>query len=532
MKELLKLNNVMISIQEQPLLKEITLTIKENEVIGIIGKNGAGKSTLLEVIAQNRKPSTGMIQHLQPIEIAYVKQEAEYFSAEQIKRLWSIPNVSYENLSGGEKLKFRLMQGFQANAHILLLDEPTNHLDAQSLLLLVEEIKSYQGAVVIVSHDRHFLDEVATTIWAIEDEQITSYQGNYTTYKKQRDEQRKAQQHQYEVQQKEFERVEQQLANLASWSEKAHRQSTKQEGFKEFYRVKAKRMDAQVKSKRKRLEKEFDKHQVEAVKEEYAVDFSIPQSRKRGKRLMELKNVSKSYSNRHLLKHVNGTMLTGDKIALVGPNGAGKTTLLNILMGLETAEGEIWLSPTAQIGYLTQNVFDLPLDQAPEQFFYQPTFEGRGKVQHLMKRLGFTSVQWAQPFDSMSMGERVKCKLMQYILEQKDLLILDEPTNHLDLPSREQLEKTLQHYNGSLLVVSHDRYFVEKITNKTWEIKNGQIKAPIAIQKADTNEARRLQLLNEQQEILGKLSFMTTSHPEYAQLNRRFNEIVAVLKEM
>ena len=125
----------------------------------------------------------------------------------------------------------------------------------------------------------------------------------------------------------------------------------------------------------------------------------------------------------------------------------------------------MWVSPSANIGYLTQEVFDLPLDQTPEQLFYKETFEERGQVQNLMKHLGFMASHWTEPIMNMSMGERVKCKLMKYILEEKDVLILDEPTNHLDLASREQLEDTLAQYNGTLLVVSHDRYFLEKTTN-------------------------------------------------------------------
>ncbi|CAM5633403.1 Ribosome protection protein VmlR OS=Lysinibacillus sphaericus OX=1421 GN=vmlR PE=3 SV=1 [Lysinibacillus sphaericus] len=216
------------------------------------------------------------------------------------------------------------------------------------------------------------------------------------------------------------------------------------------------------------------------------------------------------------------------KLPLQRPNGSGKTTLLKVLTGQEKADGDLWISPAATIGYLTQDVFDLPLNLTPEQYFHKETFEERGKVRNVMKHLGFTASHWTAPIGNMSMGERVKCKLMAYILEEKNVLILDEPTNHLDLPSREQLEKTLELYTGTLLVVSHDRYFIEKTTNIVWQLENKGIvkkwRESIPQQQNDTS-AQRLKLENERQEILGKLSFLTAKDKEYAVLDRKFNEL-------
>lgn len=270
-------------------------------------------------------------------------------------------------------------------------------------------------------------------------------------------------------------------------------------------------MDAQVKSKRKRLEKELEKTKVERVKEEYSVEFSIQASKKVGKRFLEVKQLRKKFNNRILFENVNFTIQHGEKIAIVGPNGSGKTTLLKMIMGNETAEGEVWISPSANIGYLTQEVFDLPLEKTPEDLFFKETFEERGKVQNLMKHLGFESSQWKEPIRYMSMGERVKCKLMTYILDEKDVLILDEPTNHLDLPSREQLENTLAEYNGTLVIVSHDRYFLEKTTNtklvfvnntiqkaarRTYENKRRNRRATFNIRNRETRSIREIKLFN------------------------------------
>ncbi|GLC89528.1 ribosomal protection-like ABC-F family protein [Lysinibacillus piscis] len=535
MKELFTLQNIRYEIKDTVLFDAITVTAKAGEVIGIIGRNGAGKSTLLQLISGILLPTEGQIRWLQDKHIAYVAQELAQFAStdmttDEVDLLakWHVPDVEFAALSGGEKLKMRLAEGFARHAKLLLLDEPTNHLDEQSTALLMEQIRHYTGTIIVVSHDRYFLDEVATSIWSIEDQKLIAHSGNYTSYMAAREQRRLAQQRAYDKQQKNIARVEAQVQELTTWSQKGHAESTKQEEFKEYHRVKAKRLDSQVKSKQKRLANELAKERVEAVVPDEEIRFTLGTNQRVGKRFLELKHVTKSYQQRLLWRDVHLTAQFGDKIAIVGANGSGKTTLLRVILGQEEAEGEVWKSPAANIGYLTQEVFDLPLEQTPAQYFHRETFAEQGKVRNLMKNLGFTAAHWTATIGEMSMGERVKCKLMAYILEDKNVLILDEPTNHLDLPSREQLEKTLSHYRGTLLVVSHDRYFLEKVTNSVWEVHSGRVekkwRTNEASQQAD-DTALRLKLENERQDILGKLSFMTAKDKDYAMLDQQFNEL-------
>lgn len=542
MKELLKFRNISLEIIDQTVFEEVNASVQQGDIIGIIGKNGAGKSTLLRLINKDLVPSKGQIQWLQQnLKIVFVEQETESCSSEEKTLLeqsllekWHVPNHDFSQLSGGEKLKVRLAKGLSKDAHLLLLDEPTNHLDEQSTEFLHEQLRNYKGTIIFVSHDRYFLDAVATKIWSIEDKNLIEHRGNYSSYMAVREQRRLTQQREYEKQQKNIERIEAQMNELTSWSKKAHAQSTQKEGFKEHYRVKAKRMDAQVKSKQKRLEKELEKAKAEPLKSEYNVHFSIKANNKVGKRFLEVKNVTKAFDRRTLFKNVNFTIQHGEKVSIIGPNGSGKTTLLKVMMGIETAEGEVWISPSANIGYLTQEVYDLPLEQTPEQLFYQETFEARGKVQNVMKHLGFTAAQWTEPIRYMSMGERVKCKLMAYILEEKDVLILDEPTNHLDLPSREQLEQTLAQYNGTLLVVSHDRYFLEKMTSSRLVFLNGSVQKQVKekLQKRDNLAELRLKLETERQEVLGKLSFLTSNDVAYAEFDQKFKELTKQINEL
>ncbi|MDM5352963.1 ABC-F type ribosomal protection protein [Lysinibacillus sphaericus] len=541
MKELLKLQDISYEIKDTFLFEHVTATVKQGEVIGIIGRNGAGKSTLLQLIRGMLVPTTGEIKGLQTVKTAFVEQELAHFNRMEITTKeadllskWKVPNVPFAALSGGEKLKMRLAEGFSQGVQLLMLDEPTNHLDEQSTNLLIKQVQNYRGTVIVVSHDRYFLDSVATKIWSIEDNRLIEHNGNYSNYMAEREHRRLTQQRAYDKQQKNIERIEAQMQELTAWSQKGHAQSTKLEGFKEYHRVKAKRLDSQVKSKKKRLEAELEKARVEAVKPEAEIRFSLGTHQRVGKRFLETKNVSLHFNDRVLFKDVNVTAQFGDKIAITGINGSGKTSFLKVILGQLKAEGRVWLSPAANIGYLSQEVFDLPLEQTPEQYFYQETFEERGKVRNLMKNLGFTSTHWTSAIGEMSMGERVKCKLMAYILADKNVLILDEPTNHLDLPSREQLEQTLAQYNGTLLVVSHDRYFLEKVTNSVWEIHAQQIekKWRKEVKQDEGVVTLRLKLETERQEILGKLSFLTAKDKDYVMLDEKFNELTKRINDL
>ncbi|MGG1575098.1 ribosomal protection-like ABC-F family protein [Fictibacillus sp. NRS-1165] len=542
MQELILLQNVSVEIKENTIFENLNTNVQQGDVIGIIGKNGAGKSTLLKLLNQDVPPSKGQMIHLQnDLKKTMVEQETESYSFQEVTsdevallEKWQVPTLDFSKLSGGEKLKARLSKGLSQETDILLLDEPTNHLDEQSMKVLTKLIKRHRGTIILVSHDRYFLDQVATKIWSLENKTLISHKGNYSSYMKFREQKRLTQQREFEKQQKMVERIEGQMNELTSWSKKAHAQSTKKEGFKEYFRVKAKRMDAQVKSKQKRLEKEIEKMNVEPLEPEYKVSFSMKANNKVGKRFLEVKNLTKSFDGRTLFKDASFTIQHGEKVAISGPNGSGKTTFLKVILGQETAEGEVWISPSAKIGYLTQEVFDLPLEQTPAELFYKETFEERGQVQNLMKHLGFMASQGSEPIEHMSMGERVKCKLMKYILEDKDVLILDEPTNHLDLASREQLEDTLAQYNGTLLVVSHDRYFLEKTANTKLVIANSSIHKQLGepASAKDDREEIRLQLETERQEVLGKLSFMTPQNKEYNELDLRFKELTKRIKEL
>jgi len=532
--EQMKFHQVELAFEEQLLFKDVNVSIQEREVIGVIGRNGSGKSTLLQLISGHLSPTKGHIERVAPILVQFVEQEAQHykFSYSSIHKKWGIPENAYEQLSGGEKLKVRLADGFAAQADLLLLDEPSNHLDEHALERLIKEIRSYSGTIIVVSHDRFFLDKAATTIWSIEGHSIYAQKGNYSHYQEVRKLRRQTQQAMYDKQQDKIQALNKQINELTTWSSKAHKASTKQEGFKEYYRLAAKRMDAQVKSRRKRLEKELGKDKVEAPDSEHEVYFEFQSQARHGKRMLLVDNLMSSYGQQPVLKGVTFQCALGDRIAITGGNGSGKTTLLRCILGQQAISGSsVWLSPSAKAGYLTQEVHDLPLTLTPAELTPSTSFEQRSHIQTVFDQLGFHQEQWKQQIGTMSMGERVKLKLMQYLLEDTNLLILDEPTNHLDLPSREQLEHTLAQYTGALLVVSHDRYFRNKVCHVELELRDGKL-ASKQHEPVEDHAQLLLQLETERQYVLGKLSTLKSTTDEYAEFDAKFNELSIRIREL
>ncbi|QFG00628.1 ABC transporter ATP-binding protein [Psychrobacillus glaciei] len=543
-----KLVDICIMYGEKVILESLKADIGTGAVIGIVGGNGEGKSSLLSILANEAAPTMGQIEWFgtQPT-ISYFKQEDDQFhktgyvyDEREYFSKWSVPHErDYTQLSGGEKMKRRLSRVFAEKAQLLLLDEPTNHLDQESLSFLKKQIHSYQGTIILVSHDRYFLDEVAEWIWEVENKKLTVYAGNYTSYRQKKEENRLTQQRLYDGQQSKIQQVEKQISDLKNWSSKAHADSTKHEFNKEYYRVKAKKMDVQIRSKKKRLELELSKNTIEKPEEEKEVIFSIEGNKKKGKRVLEAKSISKSFEDKLLFQNASFTIQSQERIGIIGSNGSGKSTFFHMLLGEESVQGELWKSEAMNIGYLRQTVFDLPEDKTPFEFFVPSDFETRGQIQTLMMNLGFSKEHWSRPIYTMSMGERVKLKLMEFMLDKKDVLLLDEPTNHLDLSSREQLEKTLSAYPGTILLVTHDRYFLEKLTNKLLVFENNTIrKVEMSykewMHKNDESSLEKdlLKLETEQQAVLGLLSYMKKNDPKYTELDQKFMTLSKQINEL
>ncbi|MCA0992330.1 ribosomal protection-like ABC-F family protein [Pseudalkalibacillus hwajinpoensis] len=539
------------NFNENRLFQHVNIDIHQGERVGIVGPNGAGKTTLARMIVKEIEPDEGTIS-CKGI-VGYLKQSIDQegmienhrvdkdsfdFKREKELGVRSL-NGEAENLSGGEKLKLALTKVWSTNPDLLILDEPTNHLDEKGVNWLIRELHSFQGAVLVISHDRYFLDETTSRILEVEGGKINDYQGNYSAYRIEKQNRYEEQLHHYSVQQREVKRIEEQLAGLTNWSEKAHRESTKQNGYKEYYRMKAKKMDRQVKSKQKRLEKELQKNKLEQPDQEKEIRFQFQENHSRGKRVLEAMDAGKCYEERWLFRKSSFYMKYGERIGIVGENGCGKTTLLRILLGLERpSEGEVWKSPSLKIGYLSQDVHDLPGDKTPLNVLNVVTKEEIFQVKSILASMGMERVN--ATINQLSLGERTKLKLTRMLMNKYDLLILDEPTNHLDLPSREQLESTLQSFKGSLLIVSHDVYFMEKMCDRLLVFEDQRVKrvemnlsdfrsrmkekSSLASSKKD--EEQKMLLDNEISALISEISLLLPGDEKLADLDSRLKILV------
>ncbi|WP_139892458.1 ribosomal protection-like ABC-F family protein [Bacillus sp. D386] len=562
---MLSLKEIQKSYGERTILKNINMIIESWDRIGLIGYNGAGKTTLANIMTGAIQADKGNISFGKDhVSIGYLRQSIDYTASifqsmletgaeagmfeltSQLglegSQLWNQERL--DHLSGGERLKLALAHIWSTKPDLLILDEPTNHLDFDGILWLVEELASYQGAAIIISHDRYFLDLAVKRIYEIEDGIAHEYTGNYSAYKKQKEENRRIHKHQYDQQQKEIKRVEAQMNQLKNWSEKAHRDSTKHGtaserklmGKKEYYRVKAKKKDIQVKSKRKRLEAELTKKRIEKPADEVKIEFDFQAADKRGKRIVEAKDLKKQYRDHTVFQSSYFYIKHGESIGVVGPNGAGKTTLIRLILDQEPISGgELWKSPTLKIGYLSQDVGDLPVHKKPIEALGLYERDSIFKAKTYLANLGITARQIDEPISSLSMGQRTKIKLVQMLMEGYDLLILDEPTNHLDLPSREQLEETLSTFAGTLVIVSHDQYLIERLCNKLLVIDEKIINR---VERNNRNPAGQIPAMNRNIEeelmvvetklaaVLSQLSLLTSVDSKYSALDKEFKQLI------
>lgn len=550
------LNQLTLLYGETVILDGVTVDIPEGACIAVVGANGVGKTTLLSIIAGEIAPTSGSMNwEGKAPSITYFRQEQKteaptnWTQAETsiYRSRWNVPEkVNYTSASGGERMKIRLSTALAENSRLVLLDEPTNHLDSDSMAELVRLIHNRDCTYLIVSHDRHFIDEVADVVFEIEHGKLTVYKGNYSDYRLQKESGRVIQEKQYKQQQRKIAQVEEQMTVLDNWSGKAHAESRKKGaglmGGKEYFRMKAKKKDVQVRSKRKRLEAELEKEGVDKPIDEVDVTFKVKGQQKKGQRVMELKGVGQAFNGRELFKDISFTVQAGERIALIGPNGCGKSTLLKMMLGEVSSEGELWKTGGMKIGYLSQTMLDLPEDLTMAAYFHAETFHEQGLIRINLTNLGFSEKQWHLPLSLLSQGERVKVKLMQFILEGMDVLLLDEPTNHLDLPSREQLEKTLKTFPGTLLFASHDRYFTERMADHLLIFENKTVQKELmsftewqerkTVMQPKKKVEERLILETELQAVLGKLSLLKRTDAEYVELDRLFAELSRQLREL
>jgi ATP-binding cassette subfamily F protein 3 len=515
---MLSINNLSYFIGGRPLYENANLHIKPKDKIGLVGQNGTGKSTLLKIIAGEYLPSSGEVQKAKDCSIGFLNQDLLSYQSEEsilqvalaafketlalqdeidqvlkkmetdyseevINRLASLQerfeaNEGYtikakaeevlegigfktedltkplRTFSGGWRMRVMLAKLLLERPALLLLDEPTNHLDLPSIQWVENYLKTYEGAVVVVSHDQTFLDNCVSTIVEVSSHTLTTYAGNYSFYKEEKKERMEIQQNAYENQQQMIKQTERVI---------------------ERFRAKASKSN-QVQSRVKALER-MDRVQ-EVVNDEAFVNFNFKFSQKSGRHVVTLDHIGKSYGDLVILQNTTARIERGDKIALIGANGKGKSTLLRIIDGSEKISGERSEGHNVIKSFYAQHQLEaLTLDNEIIQEMVQA---GSNKTEtELRNVLGcflFSSEDVFKKIKVLSGGEKSRVALAKTLISEANFLLLDEPTNHLDFQSVNILIQALQQYEGTFITVSHDRHFIRGVANKIWYIEDHQIK--------------------------------------------------------
>jgi ATP-binding cassette subfamily F protein 3 len=519
---MLRLEHVSKIYPTGEVLKDVNWEVKPGDRIGLVGVNGAGKSTQLKIVVGEIEPTSGEVIRPASLHIAYLSQEFDidlqrtvreefwraFGEANQIhealvqvqedmetansaqldqlihrldrlqRQFEAIDGYSLEariekilpdmgfalddgdrpvsSFSGGWQMRMGLGKILLQEPDLLLLDEPTNHLDLETIEWLENYLKGLNTPMVIVSHDRELLDRLCTQIVETERGVSMTYFGNYTAYIQQKEEAQLAQLSAYERQQKELEQ---------------------QQAFIDRFRASATR-STQAKSREKQLEKiERIEAPIAAIK---TFHFQFPPAPRSGREVVIIKDLVHTYDDNILFLDANLLIERGDRVAFLGPNGSGKSTLLRLIMGLEQAtDGVIKLGDHNVIpGYFEQNQAEaLDLGKTLMETIHDEVPDWKNEeVRTLLGRFLFSSDTVFKTVAALSGGEKARLALAKMLLRPANLLILDEPTNHLDIPAKEMLEESIQNYDGTIIVVSHDRYFISKIANKIVEIRDGQLR--------------------------------------------------------
>ena len=510
----LRVENLAKSFGVQEIFKDVSFFIDKGDKVGLIGANGMGKSTLVKCLLGELEPDAGQISFTSGLTVGYVEQAAqcptgnlwqvlltaqerilflraemarleeqvaksppteqpEYIQAYEraVHEYEHLAGYEYESLvkkvayglgfsdvdftkeveefSGGQKTRINLALALIRQPELLILDEPTNHLDIQMIEWLEEYLRAYNGGLLLISHDRYFLDKVTTKIMLLQNTKLQTYRGNFSAYSQQYELQLLSQQAAYAKQQEHIQETEEYIR-----------------------RYKAGIKCKQARGRQSQLNRLVRVEKPDNLKN---IKLQLPAAAMCAERVLLLENVSIGY-DAPLLEKVELLLRRGEKVALIGANGAGKTTLLKSIMGeLAVLQGRISLGNRVQVAYFSQEHEDLNLTNSLLEELMQMGVSTEGEARNYLASILFTGDDVYKSIASLSGGERARLVLLKLMLQGANFLVLDEPTNHLDVLARQVLEETLRTFDGSMLVVSHDRYFLDEMVERIWEIENGKL---------------------------------------------------------
>jgi ATP-binding cassette, subfamily F, member 3 len=526
---LVSLNAVRKSFGSRTVLDELDFVVEPRARVGVVGANGSGKSTLLKLLSGVEEPDAGSVVRRRGVVVSLLRQHplgdertaletvraarpdldeldhelhrvAEQLASpdlaadldrmtrvlarqEQLVEQWeaaggpsidgraraTLLDLGLEEadltlptsaLSGGQRKLIALAACLARDPDVLLLDEPEAHLDAVGRAHVERLLRTFDGAAVTVSHDRYLLDETVGTIAELDGGRIRLWPGNYSAYTLAREVELQRQQQLYVTQQKEIERLEDAIRRFRDW---AHR--VVDERHIKQARVKQRQIDRMEKVERPVLERR-------------KIALRLHPHARGGQRVFELRNAGVRFGDDAVLDDVELTVVHGERVGVVGANGAGKSVLLKTVVGeLEPTEGEVWVGPSIRIGYLAQDQETLDPESSPLETVRLAHRCSEGEAVALLMKFLFPYEQVRRPNRLLSGGERTRLQLLLLMLQRPNLLVLDEPTNHLDIDSVEALEAALEEFDGTVCVISHDRYFLDRIVDRIVEVRDGQARS-------------------------------------------------------
>ncbi len=556
--------------------------ISDGDKVGLIGSNGVGKTTLVKVLTGREDRDAGEISYSPSyIKTLYIPQHIEFEKGisvyEDIVKFlfqWTKYNNSDDvgdidalaktalnrvgleediwnhqaiSLSGGEKTKLVLAIIFVCNFDFLILDEPTNHLDMDSYEWLEDFIRNLDKPMLIISHDRFFLDNVVNKIWELTSKELKLYQGNYTNYRMQKEIEIKNITKEYQKQQAKIQQLKAVISDRESWYHRAHKSA----GQNDYLRARAKKHAGTLKAKKTQLER-LEQERIERPHKELSPAFNIINKNIIGKKfprfLIQGKNISKNFGENQVLKNISFNIQRGDRIAVIGANGSGKTTFLKTICGIyDDHSGSLRINPSVNIGYFSQELENLDY----EATVLDDVIKEGATLQEtrlLLACLLFRGDDVFKKIGNLSMGEKGRVAFAKLILSGANLLVLDEPTNYMDIQSKEKVEEALEEFQGSIIFVSHDRYFINRLANRIFLIENKKLRtfegsyeyylSKSRKEKIDQEKERQhrdiaesiMKLELELAYLGGKLD-QTIDEEEKEELNRRYLELARELNQ-